>query len=340
MKPLFDAAAPFTAAAHLAPPPPKRSVTKIVALIAALLVLAVAGVVSMKFAGGNKSVSPSMGALAVQSNPSGVPVFVDGVEQGKTPARISLAPGSHILELRGRGVPRVIPVTVTAGAEVSQYLEFAEAPVTGQLAVQSEPAGAKVFVDGTERGVAPVTIPDLAPGEHRVELQADGGATAKHTVTVQVGGTASLVVPMGTAAAGGPVSGWVSIKAPFTMEIREQGRLLGSTDADRVMLAAGRHELDLVNDGLGYHSTRVVQVPPGKVVSLTLDLPQGVVNLNASPWAEVWIDGRRVGDTPIGNLGVAIGPHEIVFRHPQFGEKRHSISVTLNEPVRLSVDMK
>jgi len=338
VKPLFDAALPFTAAATMAPVQ-KRPIGKIAALIAAVLVLAVAGVVSMKFYGGNRSASPSLGSLAVQSNPSGVPVFVDGIEHGKTPARISLTPGSHILELRGSGVPRVIPITITAGAEASQYLEFAEAPVTGQLAVQSEPAGAKVIVDGTERGVAPVTIPDLAPGEHRVELQADG-ATAKHTVTVQAGGTASLVVPIGAAAASGPVSGWVAVKAPFSMEIREQGRLLGSTEADRVMLAAGRHELDLVNDTLGYHSTRVVQVPAGKVISITLDLPQGVVNLNASPWAEVWIDGRRVGDTPIGNLSVAIGPHEIVFKHPQFGEKHHSISVTLTEPVRLSVDMK
>ena len=338
-RPLFDAPAPFTAAAT-PETAQKRSFTKIMALIAALVVLAVAGVVSMKFAGGTKTAGPSLGSLAVQSNPSGVPVFVDGVEHGKTPARISLSPGSHILELRGRGVPRVIPITVTAGAEVSQYLEFAEAPVTGQLAIQSEPAGAKVLVDGTERGVAPVTIPDLAPGEHRVELQAADGASAKHTVTVQAGGTASLVVPMGAAAAGGPISGWVSVKAPFSMEIREQGRLLGSTEADRVMLAAGRHELDLVNDTVGYHSTRVVQVPPGKVVSISLDLPMGVVNLNATPWAEVWIDGRRVGETPIGNLGVAIGPHEIVFKHPQLGEKHHSISVTLNEPVRLSVDMK
>ena len=24
---------------------------------------------------------------------------------------------------------------------------------------------------------------------------------------------------------------------------------------------------------------------------MSLDLPQGVVNLNAAPWAEVWIDG-------------------------------------------------
>jgi archaellum component FlaG (FlaF/FlaG flagellin family) len=280
-----------------------------------------------------------MGALAVQSNPSGVEVFIDGVAHGRTPARVSLSTGSHILELRGRGVPRVIPLTITAGAEVSQYLEIAESPVTGQLAIQSEPAGAKVLVDGTERGIAPLTITDLAPGDHRVELQSDG-VTAKHTVTVQAGGTASLVVPIAGAAAAGPVSGWVSVKAPFTMEIREQGRLIGTTDADRLMMAAGRHELDLVNESLGFRATRVVQVAPGKVASMTLELPQGIVNLNASPWAEVWIDGRRVGETPIGNLSVSIGAHEVVFKHPQLGEKRQAISVTLGAPVRVSVDMK
>jgi hypothetical protein len=320
-------------------PASKRSLRNIAAVIAVVVVLGVAGLVSKKFMGGGKVAGPATGALAVQSSPSGVPVFVDGLEHGKTPARISLTPGSHILELRGRGVPRVIPITVTAGAEVSQYLEFAEAPVTGQLAVQSEPAGAKVVVDGTDRGVAPVTIPDLAPGEHRVELQADG-ITAKHTVTVQAGGTASLMVPIGAAAAAGPVSGWLAVKAPFTTEIREQGRLVGSTDTDRLMMAAGRHELEFVSDALGYRSTRVVQVAAGKVASLSLELPQGVINVNASPWAEVWIDGKRVGETPIGNLSVAIGPHEIIFRHPQLGEKRQSVSVTLSSPVRLSMDMK
>ena len=73
------------------------------------------------------------------------------------------------------------------------------------------------------------------------------------------------------------------------------------------------------------------------MASITPDLPQGMINVNASPWAEVWIDGRRVGETPIGNLPVAIGPHEIVFKHPQFGEK-HAASVTPGAPVRLSVD--
>ena len=62
--------------------------------------------------------------------------------------------------------------------------------------------------------------------------------------------------------------------------------------------------------------------------------------LNAIPWAEVWIDGEKVGDTPIGNLPVAIGPHEIVFRHPDLGEQKHAATVTLNATARLSVDLR
>jgi hypothetical protein len=338
-RPLFNPDQPFSAPALEpieADAPPARRWMPMVAAIAAVVLIG-GGFVAFKMYG-RAAAAPPMGTLVVESNPKGVPVFVDGVERGRTPARVTIASGAHILELRGSGVPRVIPLNVSAGAEVSQYLEFAEAPATGQLAIQSDPAGAKVLVDGVQRGVAPLTIADLTPGNHEVVLQSEAGS-ARHTVTVQAGGTASLVVPM-TAAASGPVSGWVAVKSPFTIEIFEQGRLLGTTDTDKIMLAAGRHELELVNQPLAFRATRVVQVPAGKVATLPIDLPNGVINLNATPWAEVWIDGNRVGETPIGNLTISIGPHEIVFKHPQFGEKRQAVSVTLAAPMRLSVDMK
>jgi PEGA domain-containing protein len=345
-KPLFNPDAPFSVHSQPFEPETKRkapggSFVRMAALTIGLLALIGGGAFGYRYFGGTtgSEVAATTGTLIVQSNPAGVQVFVDGIDRGMTPARLSVEAGAHILELRGRGVPRVIPIQVTAGAQVSQYLEFADTPTTGRLQVQSEPAGAKITVDGTPRGVAPLTLGDLTPGDHEVILQNDLGS-ARHVVTIQAGATASLVAPVGAAAASGPVSGWLAVRAPFSVEIREQGRLLGTTDTDRIMMAAGRHDIELVNDALGYRATRSVQVPPGKVAPVSLDLPNGVVNLNAMPWAEVWIDGHRVGETPIGNLGVTIGPHEVVFKHPQFGEKRHAISVTLSAPVRLSVDMK
>jgi hypothetical protein len=161
----------------------------------------------------------------------------------------------------------------------------------------------------------------------------------KQRVVITAGVASSVLAPVSTAAPG-PVSGWLTVKSPVAVEIRENGRLIGTTDSDRIMLTAGRHDLEFVNETLGYNATRTVTVPPGKTAPITIEMPQGVVNLNAAPWAEVWIDGRRVGETPIGNLSVPIGSHEIVFRHPQLGEKRQAVSVTLKAPVRLSVDMK
>ena len=121
---------------------------------------------------------------------------------------------------------------------MSHTVEFANTPDTGSLRVESQPAGAKVVVDGTDRGVAPVTVTDLVPGDHEVLLSTPL-ASARHVVSVQAGGTASLVAPVTAATVnGGPVSGWLIVKSPFSVEIREEGRLIGtirhrSSDARR-----------------------------------------------------------------------------------------------------------
>jgi hypothetical protein len=255
--------------------------------------------------------------------------------------RISLPVGPHTVELRdGGGVPRVLPpVTITKDAESSHNLEMPQTPTTGSLLVQSDPPGAKVTVDGVDHGAAPATVTGLAPGEHDVVLQASGGAPVKQRVVIQAGVTASILAPVATEAAG-PVSGWLTVKSPVMVEIREGGRMIGSSDTDKIMVTAGRHDVDLVNETLGYTVTRSIQVPPGKVASVTLEMPNGRINLNATPWAEVWIDGRRIGETPIGNFSLKIGPHEVVFRHPQFGEKKQAVTVTQHAPVRLVQDMK
>jgi hypothetical protein len=52
------------------------------------------------------------------------------------------------------------------------------------------------------------------------------------------------------------------------------------------------------------------------------------------------MDGVKIGDTPIGNFAVGAGSHDVVFRHPELGEQRETILVTLKNPVRLSVDMR
>jgi hypothetical protein len=130
------------------------------------------------------------------------------------------------------------------------------------------------------------------------------------------------------------------VTTPRTVQLFEDGRLLGSSDTERLMVPTGTHRLEIVNEALGYRDTRTVTVTAGKVSPINVDFPKGTIALNAVPWADVWIDGEKVGETPIGNLSVTIGSHEIIFRHPELGEQRHVATVTLNGPARLSVDMR
>jgi hypothetical protein len=136
------------------------------------------------------------------------------------------------------------------------------------------------------------------------------------------------------------VGGWVSVKTPVPMQVFEEGRLVGTTEIDRIMLPVGTHRLEIVSEALGYRSRQEVAIRPGQTSTLRLDLPTGVLALNAQPWAEVWIDGERIGETPIGNLTRTIGPHQVVFRHPDLGEKKATVVVTLKEPARVGVDLR
>jgi hypothetical protein len=282
---------------------------------------------------------PATGTLAIQTNPAGASVVIDGQANGVTPLSVSLSAGPHTLELTANGVHRTIPITMAARAELSQFIEMPQAAaVVGQLDVRTDPAGAKVSVDGQRRGVSPLTVTGLTAGSHTVVLENELGSV-NQDVTIEPGGTASLVVPM-RSPQGAPVSGWISISAPAELQVFENQRLLGSTRTDRIMVATGRHDLEFVNDALGYRSAKTIQVGPGQVASVKPDWPQGTIAINAAPWANVWLDGQELGETPVGNTQVPIGTHEVVFRHPQLGEQRYTTTVTATTPARLSVDMR
>lgn len=277
------------------------------------------------------------GKISIETKPTGISVVIDGQPRGVTPLVTSLAAGRHKVEVRAGDEVKEIPITLDAGEQVSQYLEFQAVPDTGRLRVDSDPQGARVLVDGQSRGVAPVEIESLSPGVHAVTLQGELGSVERQ-VTVEAGGTSSLIVPLMLKNA--PLSGWLAVSAPVELEIYEGGHLLGTTASERLMVATGRHDIEVANGTLGYRAARTVNVSAGRTATLPIEMPQGVLHLNASPWAEVWIDGKKIGETPIGNLAIAIGPHEVIFRNPQFPEQRHAVTVTLTAPARLSVTLR
>ncbi len=283
------------------------------------------------------------GTLALESKPQ-ARVYIDDAPRGMTPLRLDLPAGPHRVRLEANSKARTLTVGVVAGAEVTQSIDLDRAVQTGSLFVRSDPAGAKVLVDNKPAGVTPITVLDLSPGSHTVSVTGTDGANARQSVQVEAGATATLrlsldrpqVAEASTAAAAEPSSGWVLVDAPIEMQVLQGGRQIG-TSGRRLTLAPGSYDLQL--RAADYSTAKRVDVAAGRLARIEVNVPDGTVNLNAAPWAEVYLDGRSLGETPIANASVTVGTHEVIFRNPQFQELRQMVTVASGKATRLAVTL-
>jgi transcriptional regulator with XRE-family HTH domain len=95
-----------------------------------------------------------------------------GIRPSSEPARPApLAAGRILAPATAMPLPIVLPDTPTvAAAFVAADGTKPLTPLEAELTVTSEPAGARVTVDGIARGVTPVTVRHVSPGDRRVRV--------------------------------------------------------------------------------------------------------------------------------------------------------------------------
>ena len=110
----------------------------------------------------------------------------------------------------------------------------------------------------------------------------------RRRIVLEPGKTISLVV--GGGGAPPAAAGWLRVQAPIALDIRGNGRLLGRSDADRLMIPAGDHLFEFSNRAAGFQTQQRVRIAPDATSAIRVAVPSVPVNVNAQPWAEVWVD--------------------------------------------------
>jgi hypothetical protein len=150
--------------------------------------------------------------LHILTSPPDVEVTIDGVKAGRTAAGPAAAdyadaigrsgmpaasvsaalvvadipPGAHTIEFSRDCSMRVSnPISIDKPDDIVVG-PVALPPAVASLSVQANTPGAQVFIDGTERGVAPFTTAELCAGDHLIELRSRFGRDAKR-VTARPG---------------------------------------------------------------------------------------------------------------------------------------------------------
>jgi hypothetical protein len=206
---------------------------------------------------------PATGGLTVATTPPGADVIIDGKRRGVTPLKMSLAPGSHAITVRIGDEERSVPVAVTAGGVTSQYFELIPAPLPEPV-IDDHPVAAE---DDAGKGAA--------DGQHVAAEIASGRGGADKRVPVEQPSQPRATTGVVVSAARDPAAaGWLTVVAPFAVQVMENGVVVGVSTTPRIRLSPGRHDLVLVNRALAYSEARSIRIAPGGGAMLRVDPPQ------------------------------------------------------------------
>jgi PEGA domain len=238
------------------------------------------------------------------------------------------------------GTPGVSPAPTTAATAAPKTPPAVEpaagrAPASarraaGSVRVTSTPAAARVTVDGKPHGVTPVTVGDLSPGNHEVALESSAG-TVRRTVTVAANQTTQVEESI--------FSGWLAVYAPFEIVISEANRVLRPDERGQILLPPGMHDLRVLNRTLGYEATWNVEIKPGATTNLRVTPEPSKLTVTSPEPAEVWVDGTKVGDTPLNAAPVPLGTHDVLVKRAGGAERRYTITVGV-KPFTLNADFR
>jgi hypothetical protein len=254
---------------------------------------------------------PKAPALAVESDPVGAVVLVDGKERGRTPLILALPQGYHQLVLRHEGRREVsTDFDMPKDRDLSIRLDLPVGDRSGsRLTVTSSPPGAAVTVDGTPAGVTPWSA-ETKPGAHTVAVSGAGFVKEERTVQIQPNRDTDLAFALQRS---GPARLHVETDPPAT--VRVDGKELGTSPLTSEV-EPGEHQLEVSSEG---YKTVAQQVTLDAGQGLSVRIPLQTAQSQAPPLiavssdpagAQIFLDQKLVGSTPL-KIRTTPGPHEV-----------------------------
>ena len=69
-------------------------------------------------------------------------------------------------------------------------------------------------------------------------------------------------------------------------------------------------------------------------------VPEGALLVLVTPWADVTVDGRPMGQTPLARIPLPAGTHDVLLTHPDYQPFPRRVTIRAGETFRLVVDLR
>jgi hypothetical protein len=248
--------------------------------------------------------APSTGSLYVASDPSGARIYVDGSYRGTTSIILSgLTTGSHTIRISQSGYTDYsTTATIYAGQIITVSVTLIpltpEPDQTGSLSLTSSPAGADIFIDGSYRGITPVTLSGLTTGSHTIIISHSGYTDYSTTATLYAEQTRTVSVTLIPSTPAPAHTGSITItSSPSGADVYVDGSSYrGITPVTFSSVTTGSHTIIISHSGYTDYSTTAT-VNGGQTTKVTGSLnPLSSVPTNIQTTA---VPAAQVPRTPV-----------------------------------------
>ncbi|MEP4486983.1 MAG: PEGA domain-containing protein [Halioglobus sp.] len=234
-------------------------------------------------------------------------------------SRYLMRPGSYTVAATADGYYDLETELIVTEQD-SQNLELVMQPLPGLLTIGSEPAGARVLVDGQELGETPLVDTPVDAGAHTLTLEMERYQPLEQQLDV-TGRQVQQVLELNLEPA------WAEITVasePDGAAILIDGEQAGTTPATLEVLQ-GEHQLIIQAAGFSsaMQDLEVVAQQAQDLGNFVLEPASGVVNLTSTPeGANVTVNGEFRGQTPVTLELSPERSHRLSLSRP--GYRRHT----------------
>ncbi len=241
------------------------------------------------------------GLVLVHTQPPGADVNLGGAFRGRTPLLMPNFPlGTHRLNLSLNGhFPREVEVTVKD--RTPQWVKLDLVADSASLEVTSDPPGAQVIINGSQRGTTPCRLDKVATGQADLQVVLDGYAEYKETVKLAPG--ESYKVSANLRARPGSLE---IVTIPPKARVYVDNQFRGESPISLSSLPPGEHRVRVEMKGFEADA-RTIRVRAGEQTTEEFRLANnsGVLMLVSEPaGARVFVDGQDVGVTTPAAAGL------------------------------------
>lgn len=181
--------------------------------------------------------------------------------------------------------------------------------LVGYTLLKPEPPPPQVIVQAPP----PPPVVDTPPPPPPPVDEPPGGATSTKGTKGTKGSKKDRDDPPPKPVATGP--GKITVSAtPASMVISINGNVIGTGSAT-FEGKAGTYKVVAKDKALGAVTSRTVKLKPGQTVDVDLAAEQGSLTFDQLPdGVDVYVDGKRIGKTPMPAIKLYAGPHKVVVK--------------------------